>query len=125
MIDIYWSNGEPLQFLNSPSEGTGGGQTYWSNGEPMQFLTQTAYDIDIKALNADENRKSLSIINISTSAVIYMEFDATPSTNPADGSWAVLPSSTLTLTAKNWPEIRGEVRLRSITAPEYVIRSNK
>lgn len=77
------------------------------------------------AVAANLQRQTVAITNVDTTSTIYVEFDAAASTTASSASWFVAPRTTLTLSVKDWPEIRYSVNLISTGTPQYVVRTTE
>lgn len=78
---------------------------------------------NVEVLGADMQRQTLSVTNAASDKIIYMEFGAEASTTATDDSWIVLPSTTLNLSVRDFPEIRDAVNLKAIDTAQYVVRT--
>ena len=76
-----------------------------------------------EVLAADMQRQTIHIVNLDASEALYVEFGAAASTTLADDSWVIPSSGTLTLSVKDWPEIRNTVNLISVGGGDYSVRT--
>lgn len=91
---------------------------------PSKYGGTLVANTNLKVAVARASRQVVAIINGSATDTIFVQFGGAASTTVGDASWRVPPSGSLFLNAAEFPEIGGEIHLKSTGTPEYLVATD-